>query len=38
MYIETITYCSAIQAFIVVICYTDGLTAGWRWYDAIACN
>jgi hypothetical protein len=30
IYIETTTYCSDIQASIVVICYTDGLTAGWR--------
>jgi hypothetical protein len=33
----TTTYCSISQAFIVVICYTDGLKAGWRYYDAIAC-
>jgi hypothetical protein len=30
LYRETTTYCSDIQAFIVVICYTDGLTARWR--------
>jgi hypothetical protein len=30
VYIETTTHCSDIQAFIVVIYYTDGLTAGWR--------
>jgi hypothetical protein len=26
---ETTTYCPDIQAFIVVIRYTDGLKAGW---------
>jgi hypothetical protein len=30
IYIETTTYCSDIQAFIVVVCYIDGLTAGWK--------
>jgi hypothetical protein len=38
VYIETTTYCSDIQAYIVVICYTDGLTARWRYYDAIVCK
>jgi hypothetical protein len=27
---STATYCSDIQAFIIVTCYTDGLTARWR--------
>jgi hypothetical protein len=30
VYIETTTYCSDIQAFIVVTRYTDGFTAGRR--------